>query len=55
MVGCVQAVVGKNKFLVKFEDGKNKDMISSLLVFSSSKEEVEMDKPLYCYPEKEQG
>ena len=27
-VGCVQDVVGKNKFLVQFEDGQKKEMSS---------------------------
>ena len=33
VVGCVQAVVGNEKFLVKYEDGKIKEMISSSLHF----------------------
>ena len=28
VVGCVQDVVGKNKFLVQFEDGQKKEMSS---------------------------
>ena len=46
MVGCVQAVVGKKKLLVKFEDGHKKEISSSLLVILISKEEVEVDEPL---------
>ena len=46
MVGCVQDVVGKKKFLVKFEDGRKKEISSSLLVILISKEEVEVDEPL---------
>ena len=37
VVGYVQSVVGKKKFIVKFEDGHKKEMISSSLVFLSSK------------------
>ena len=55
VVGCVQAVVDKNKLLVQFEDGKKKDIISCSLVFLFSKEEVEMDEPLSNLPKKEQG
>ena len=51
VVGCVQAVAGKKKFLVKFEDEQNKDISDYLLLFLSSKEEVDMDKPLYHYTE----
>ena len=55
VVGCVQAVVGKKKFVVQFEDGKKKDISASLLVFLSFKEEVDMDETLSSYPEKELG
>ena len=51
VVGCVQAVAGKKKFLVKFEVGQNKDISDYLLFFKSSKDEVDMDKPLYHYTE----
>ena len=37
VVGYVQSVVGKKKFIFKFEDGYKKEMISSSLVFLSSK------------------
>ena len=50
VVGCVHAVVGKKKFLVQLEYGKKKEISSSLIVFLSSKEEVEMDKPLSHSP-----
>ena len=33
VAGCVQAVVGKNIFLIRFTDGQNKEMSSCLLVF----------------------
>ena len=52
VVGCVQDVVVNKKFLVKFEDGQKKDVSYSSLVFLSSKEEFEMDEPLYHSPEK---
>ena len=55
VVGFVQSVVGKKKFLVQFEDGKKKEISSSSLVFLSLKEEVEMDEPISHFPEKEQG
>ena len=37
-------VVGKNKFLVLFEDGKKKDIGSNLLVYLNEKEEVDMEE-----------
>ena len=40
MEGCVQAVVGKKKFLVKFEDRQNKDMSSVLLSYVFPKDEL---------------
>ena len=52
VVGCVNYVVGKNNFLVQLEYGNKKDISSSLLVFLSLKEEVEMDEPLSHSPEK---
>ena len=52
VVGYAQAMAGKNKFLVKFKDGNKKEISSSLLVFLSSKEEVEMDEALYHSPKK---
>ena len=52
VVGCVQSVVGKKKFLIQFEDGQKKEISSSSLVFVSSKEEVEMDEPISHLPEK---
>ena len=38
VVGCVQSVFGKNKFLILFEDGQKKEIGSSLLVYLSEKE-----------------
>ena len=55
MVGCVQSVVVKKKFLVLFEDGQNKEIGSCLLVFLSEKEEVEMEESISHLPEKEEG
>ena len=55
VVGCVQSVVGKKKSLIQFKDGQKKEISSSLLVFLSSKEEVEMDEAISYSPEKEQG
>ena len=52
MVGCVHDVIGKNKFLVQFEGGQKNLISSYLLVFLSSKEEVEMDWTLSHYPKK---
>ena len=52
VVGCVYSVVGKNNLLVEFEYGQKKEISFSLLVFLSSKEEVEMDKPISHLPEK---
>ena len=40
MEECVQAVVGKNKFLVKFEDGQKRYMRASSLSYVCEKEEV---------------
>ena len=48
----VQAVVGKKKFLVQFEDGQKKEISSSLLVYLSPKEEVEMEEPISHLPKK---
>ena len=55
MVVCVQAVVGKKRFLVQFEYGQKKEMSSCSLVFLCSKEEVDMDEPLSNSPKKEQS
>ena len=52
MVGCVQAVAGKKKILDQFRDDNNKEIISSSLVSLGSKEEVDMDEPLYNSPKK---
>ena len=46
VVGCVQDVSGKKKFLVQFEYGQKKEICSSLFVLLSSKEEVEMDEAI---------
>ena len=54
VVGCVQALARKNIFLVKFKDRNKKDMISCLLQYLCSKEEVclEIDDPISKLPEK---
>ena len=54
VVGCVQSVMGKKKFLVQFEDGKKREMSSCLLVYVCSKHEVhlEMDEPISDPPPK---
>ena len=36
-MGCVQSVVGKNKFLVLFEDVQNKEIVSCSLVYLNDK------------------
>ena len=57
MVGCVQAVVGKKKFVVKFEYGQKKYMSSSSMSYVCEKEEVseEVDKTIYDIPKRGQG
>ena len=52
VVGCVHGVVGKNKFLIQFEDGQKKEISSSLLVFLSSKETSDTNEPISHLPEK---
>ena len=52
VVGCVHSVVGKNKFLILFEDGQKKEIGSCLLVYLSEKEEVEMEESITLFPEK---
>ena len=55
VVGCVQSVVVKNKFLVIFEDGQKKEIGSCSLVYLSEKEEVDMEEPIPLFPEIEEG
>ena len=55
MVGCVQSVVGKNKFLVLFEDGQKKEIGSCSLVYLNEKEEVDMEESITLFPETEEG
>ena len=52
VVGCVQSLVGKKKFLVVFKDGQKKEIGSCLLVYLSEKEEVEMEELISHLPEK---
>ena len=40
VVVCVQFAVGKNNFLVQFEDGQKKEMSSISLLYLCSKQEV---------------
>ena len=56
VVGCVQDVTGKRKFLVKFEYVQNVDIGSILFLYVCSEEEVcfEIDKPLLGLTQKEQ-
>ena len=55
MVGCVQSVVGKNNFLVLFEDGQKKEIGSWSFVYLNKKEEVEMEESITPFPEIEEG
>ena len=55
VVGCVQSVVGKNKFLVLFEDGQKKEIGSNSLVYLNEKEEVDMEESITLFPEIEEG
>ena len=52
VVGYVQSVVGKKNLLVQFNDGHKKEIGSSLLMFLSSKEEVEMDEAISHFTKK---
>ena len=55
VVGFFHGLVGKKKFLFQFEDRKKKEVGYSLLVFLSSKEEVDMDEAISQYLEKITG
>ena len=55
VVGCVQSVVGKNKFLLLLEDGHKKEIGSCLLVYLNEKEEVDMEESITLFPEIEEG
>ena len=52
MVGCIHSVLGKKKFLIQFEYGQKKEISSSLLVFLSLKEEIDMDEAILHVTEK---
>ena len=54
---CVQDVVGKNKFLVKFEYGQKIEIIASSLPYLCEKEEVgqEVDYIISNLPPKSKG
>ena len=50
-----QSVVGNKKLLSQFKYRQKNEICSSLPVFLSSKEEVDMDEPLSHSPKKQQG
>ena len=54
VVGYVQAMRGKNNFLVQFKYGKKRDMSSCFISYVCSKEEVgqEVDEPISDLPPK---
>ena len=56
VVGCVQSVVGKKKFLFQLVDGQKIYMSYCLLVYVCLKEEVgqDVDEPISDIPQKEQ-
>ena len=54
-MGCVQSVVGKNNFLVLFEDGQNKEIGSCSLVYLNEKEKVEMEELITLFPKSGEG
>ena len=51
VVVCVHSVLGKNKFLVLFEDGQKKEIGSNSLVYLIEKEEVAMEESITLFPE----
>ena len=55
VVGCVQGVAGKNKFLFLFKHRKKKEIGSCSLVYLSEKEEVEMEELIILFPKIEEG
>ena len=55
MVGCVQSVMGKNEFIVLFEDIQQKDIGSCLFVYLNEKDEVEKEDSITLFPEIEEG
>ena len=56
VVGCVQAVVGKETILVQFKDIQRREMSASSLQYLFSKEEVglEVDDNIYDLPKRGQ-
>ena len=54
MLVCVHSVVGKKKLLVLFKYCQKKEISSSLLVYLSSKEEVDMEEPISHLSKKKQ-
>ena len=57
MVVCVQAFVGNNNFLIKFEGGQKRDISASFISCLLSKDEVcqEVDDTIYDLPKILQG
>ena len=57
MVGCVQDVVGRKKFLVQFEDDQKRDISASLLSYICEKKQVvqEVHETIYDLPQRVQG
>ena len=55
VVGCVQSVVGKNKFIFLFKDGQKKEIGSCSLLYLNEKEEVDMEELITLFPEIEEG
>ena len=55
VVGCVQSVVWKNKFLFLFEYWQKKEIGSCLLVYLNETEEVEMEESITLSPGIEEG
>ena len=52
VVWFIQSVVGKKNFLVIFKYGQKKDISYFLLVYLSSKGEVDMEEPISHLPKK---
>ena len=54
VMGCVQSVVGKKKFLVQLDDGQKKEIASCSLVYLNEKEEVDMEESITLFPKIEE-
>ena len=55
VVGCVQSVVYKIKFLVLIEYGQKKEIGSCSLVYLNGKEEVDMKESITLSPKSKQA